>query len=138
MSYKSESHLQKAVLNFFKNNTDQFKLNRFGEEFYYNSGKADIVAVNPENQVFVFELKLFNWKKALNQAYRGTSFAHYSYVILPESQVKNALRYKNEFEIRNVGLCSFNRAKLKIEIKAKKTSPLHQWLMTKAQNYAEI
>lgn len=75
-------------------------------EFDYRRGRTDVVAVDSGGTVLAFEAKLSRWKDALHQAYRNTSFAHRSYVLLPESAVPAAHRYALQFKRRGVGLCS--------------------------------
>src|SRR5688572_26729151 len=52
-------------------------------EFNYVEGKVDVVGSNVDGDLFSFEAKLNRWKTAVHQAYRNTSFSHYSYVVLP-------------------------------------------------------
>src|SRR5438132_10558829 len=78
----------------------------FAEEFYYLSGRTDVVAITEEGDVIAFEAKLQDWKEALHQAYRNTCFAHESYVVVPCHVARRAIRSDAEFTRRGVGLCT--------------------------------
>ena len=56
---------------------------RLGTEFYYQRGRADVVAVLEDGTVIAFEAKLKRWKDALRQAYRNLCFADASFVVTP-------------------------------------------------------
>jgi hypothetical protein len=45
---------------------------------------ADEARVRPGSEIWAFELKLRDWRRALYQALRYRSFAHYAVVVLPE------------------------------------------------------
>jgi hypothetical protein len=47
---------------------------------------------------FAFEIKRANWARALVQAFRYASFAHYSYVIMDAYYVHRALQHIEQFE----------------------------------------
>jgi hypothetical protein len=51
-----------------------------------------------------FEMKLFDWRKALQQAYRYKYYADMSIVVLPEEKVTRALQSRSLFEALGVGL----------------------------------
>lgn len=54
------------------------------------------------------ELKLDKWKKALQQASMGRSFAEYRYVAIDESHLDPALENIGKFKENNIGLISIN------------------------------
>lgn len=101
-------------------------------EFVFTGGKTDIIGVTGASTVHSFEAKLKRWRDCLQQAYRSTSFAHYSYVLLPEDVVHNALQEPDEFRKRGVGLCSFANGKVRLHIRPQKQSPLQPWLTKRA------
>lgn len=74
-------------------------------EFFYNRGRADLVAVSEDGKVIAFEAKLKRWKTALHQAYKNKCFADLSYVVLPEDSALCASRYSGEFIRRGICLC---------------------------------
>lgn len=133
--YKLEKEL---VEDFGKKTLDlnaPFQLLNCAFEFNYRSGRADIIALSKGDFLFAFEAKLSQWRVALNQAYRTTSFAHFSYVVLPISKIKPALKQRHEFEKRGVGLCSVGVNGIEIEIPATQQDPLQPWLTDCALSY---
>ena len=123
----------------FKNNLlpldHPFRITELADEFNYLNGRVDVIAKSEEGLLIAFEAKLKKWRIALNQAYRNSSFAHLSYVVLPTDSAMNALKNYNEFLKRGVGLCSVNSEGIKIEINAKKNKPLQPWLTDSAFNF---
>ena len=97
-------------------------------EFNYTEGKTDRIALDTAGNVFAFEMKLIKWRQALHQAYRNSSFAHYSYVVLPSAIARTAIKNEAEFQKRRVGLCSIDESGIKIEIEAPRSEPLRPWL----------
>ncbi|MCM8885616.1 MAG: hypothetical protein LC541_20345 [Candidatus Thiodiazotropha sp.] len=89
---------------------------------------------NPINQIYAIEAKLRDWKKALYQATRYHEFAHQSWVLLDHYYSGIALKNKNEFIKRNVGLASIERdGKLSIHINSVTSaprSPYRYWFAT--------
>lgn len=57
---------------------------------------------------FSFEFKLYNWKRALTQAYRYKAFNHKSYVIMDHKYVHRAIDNLNFFIRSNIGLASID------------------------------
>ena len=97
-------------------------------EFNYSGGRTDVVAVNQNGAVLSFEAKLFKWKDALHQAHRNTTFAHYSYVVLPSTAAQAALRSKEQFEKRGVGICTVDGSGVRVGLEARRHEPLKPWL----------
>ncbi|MDP2983663.1 MAG: hypothetical protein Q8O92_10090 [Candidatus Latescibacter sp.] len=54
------------------------------------------------------EMKRENWQRALTQAYRYKSFAHYSIVILDAFYVHRAKKALDEFRNANIGLAGLS------------------------------
>lgn len=54
------------------------------------------------------EIKRYDWKRALSQAYRYKSFAHYSIVVLENAYVHRAKKAIEEFKSANIGLASLS------------------------------
>lgn len=79
-------------------------------------GIPDLVAVTYEEDLegkavlraVAFELKLSNWKRALDQAFRYKSFASESYVLMDSAKIQPALRHVEEFRRANVGLAAID------------------------------
>ena len=74
--------------------------------------------------IISFELKLKNWQRAIEQAFRYRNFSNLSYVILDESNIKPALKKIELFSLYNIGLATFNKDKeLKVFFQPKINSP---------------
>ncbi len=112
-----------------------FSIKNYACEFNYLSGRIDIIATNKNKYLYAFEVKLSKWKDALQQAYRNSSFTHFSYVLLPSYSLKNALKFEEEFKIRRIGLCTVINFQLTIVIKAPRNKPIQPWLTSSALNY---
>jgi hypothetical protein len=137
--YKLESHLVKDLESHLINSENPFTQLNIAFEFDYKNGRTDVIGLTDDGHLIAFEAKLTRWRDAVHQAYRSTSFAHYSYVVLPKSAVENALRESHEFERRGIGLCSIDpsvaSSVINIEIPAEKKEPLLRWLTNKALEY---
>ncbi len=112
MRFNSESEMSmyfKELLNrsFSENNIDII------EEFSGLFGIPDYLLVekneNSLKYVIALELKLKNWNRALEQAFKYKSFSNESYVIVDEAAIENVLKHKDEFMHFNIGLASFNK-----------------------------
>lgn len=136
--YKFESILVDDFSAHLEKYKNPFAVSAYAREFNYLNGKVDIIAKSKRGNLFSFEAKLRNWQKALNQAYRSTTFSHYSYVILPLSNAKKVLKYKYEFNRRGVGLCSIENSKVIIEIKASRRKPIQPWLTKSAIQFIGV
>ena len=55
-----------------------------------------------------FEVKIYDWRKALMQANRYRFFSHTPIVVMPTSNVKQALNFLQTFRLLAVGLWSFD------------------------------
>lgn len=89
-----------------------------------------------------FEMKLRNWKRALNQAYRYKSFSEYAYVVMDDKFVEPALRNLDKFKKSNVGLVSINNGRVSRHFIPVKDEPYHwphkEKLLTFIQNNKEL
>lgn len=133
--YKLESELVKEFEESLRFSANPFAEVEIGFEFNYKSGIVDVVAKTINYELISFEAKLRNWRKALSQAYRATSFSHYSYVVLPEAIAFVALEFDWEFISRKVGLCSVASDGISIHISAPRCSPIQPWLTNSALNH---
>lgn len=105
-------------------------------EFGYLRGRTDVVAVDSNDDVIAFELKLVDWPKALEQAYRNTCFTHRSYVVLPEPILNRAERQRDDFERRKVGICYLDGGKVVVSLPSTRQLPLQPWLSDLAASKA--
>ena len=110
---------------------------KLAKEFNYNRGKVDVIALTRYKDIIAFEAKLEKWRVALHQAYRNTCFANYSYVIVPESTAKRAMKHFPEFTDRAVGLCYISDGKLLVAHEAARSEPLQPWLSNRATETLE-
>jgi len=62
----------------------------------------------PNCEIWCFEGKLKNWRRALYQAARYRAFAHRSFVVMPEDFVRPAEANKQSFKLARVGLLALN------------------------------
>lgn len=104
-------------------------------EWDHRSGLVDVLARNGAHALIAFEAKLTDWRRAFLQAYRNTAYANRVFVLLPEKTVHRALREREEFEFRGVGLCSFDGNEVKILIDAVEQDPLLRWLRVRAHEH---
>jgi hypothetical protein len=135
--FLSEKHLSQEFYDAIAGGNAPFNPRFLAHEFDYREGRADVVGSDHHGDLFAFEMKLRKWRDALNQAYRNTSFAHFSYVVLPYKAAQKAVRWRQEFVRRGVGLCSVSNEGVKVEIDAKRLIPLRPWLTQSAINYVE-
>lgn len=107
-----------------------------GAEFDYRDGRTDVITLSGDGELLAFEAKLTQWRVALHQAYRATSFAHRSYVVLPAKVAHRALAHASEFDRRRVGLCAM-RADGTIEVlhQAPRVDPLMPWVSSRAVQF---
>lgn len=135
MEYRYETQLVSDLSDCLTSSQKPFDVEHFAYEFNYINGRVDLLAIKGKGTILSFEAKLSKWKIALNQAYRNSSFTHYSYVVLPDKQIKYAMKNSKEFQIRGVGLCSVKDENLNIIMLAPKKKPLQPWLTKKALKF---
>jgi len=133
--YELESDLVKDFETIISDAPNRFAIIAVASEFNYVEGKVDLIAKNSKGDLVAFEAKLSRWRNALNQAYRNSSFAHYSYVVLPETTLENVVSRVDEFHRRGVGLCFFGSSGLRVEIPAARRNPIQPWLTNMALSF---
>ena len=101
---------------------------QFACEFDYSRGRTDVVVLHESGQLIAVEAKLTKWRSALHQAYRNTCFAHESFVLLPKDMALTAIRFRQEFEARGVGLCYLDGTRVVILQDAASLPPIEPWL----------
>ncbi len=136
MPYASEAALVDAFIACL-----QVGMNPWGDvsvllEFDYQRGRTDVIAVGANGHVFAFEAKLDRWRDALDQAYRNTSFAHRSYVVVPSETAHRAARYQHEFQRRKVGLCCMDNGSLEVLLEPPHVAPILAWLCERVNDLA--
>ena len=105
---------------------------QLAREFFYRSGRTDIIAISSRRLVIAFEAKLADWRTALHQAHRNRCFAHESYVLLPERVALRVMNYELEFNRRRVGLCYVSGHRLVRAIQPAVHTPWQEWLVESA------
>jgi hypothetical protein len=77
------------------------------------------------SEIVAFEAKLRDWKKALWQASRYRTYAHYSWVVLDDCFAKPAVEKVIEFRRLNIGLASIDGdMSLRVHYEPTKAKPL--------------
>lgn len=102
-------------------------------EFDYSSGRTDLLTLTVSDQVVAFEAKLTNWRKAMDQAWRNTSFADKVFVVLPRECARPAIQHQLAFEEVGVGLCLFDEEGIEVAIHSGDHTPVLPWLHRKAR-----
>lgn len=126
--YASEDIFVKEFCSVLESNESPWGQVNIIREFNYKRGRTDVVAVDQNDNVLAFELKLNRWPKAMQQAYRNTCFAHSSFVVLPESIASLAHRYFRDFTLRSIGLCSIKDGEVVVLLPAVHQEPIQPWL----------
>lgn len=73
-----------------------------------NHSISDLDTIVPKFELWAFEAKMADWKKAVKQAYRYGNFANKTTVILPKKAAKNAQKNLSVFRRLRVGLWSYD------------------------------
>ena len=115
MSFKSEKEMTNYIDIFFnKTFKDQNDKIEYYKEFRGLAGRPDYLIIQKEtklqniNYIITVELKLRNWQRALEQAYRYSTYSNESFVIMDSDFVHNAVNNLNQFKKFNIGLASFD------------------------------
>jgi hypothetical protein len=132
---ESEAALVDLFVDLLRSGQSQWGQVGILQEFSYLRGRTDVV-VTTETATIAFEAKLTNWRKALDQAYRNTCFAEQSYVLLPETSAKHAMRCSGEFEERGVGICCIIDHQISVLFTPDSKPPLEPWLTAHARGLA--
>ncbi len=127
-NYSTEERLIEALCILLASQDTPWGEVQVTREFNYSRGRTDVVALDKRSNLVAFEAKLYRWRDALQQAYRNTSFAHFSYVVMPEEVAIRAQLYAHEFDRRSVGLCYPKNGTLIVCLSARKTQPILPWL----------
>jgi hypothetical protein len=134
--FRYEKDLIDTFLHHIDNSPNNWAFDIIIREFDYKNGKTDILA-SKSNHLIAFEAKLSKWKKAVNQAYRNTIYANYSYVVLPESTGSTAFQNIDFFQKHGVGLILVNNEKAWIALSANHIKTNTNWITRKAKHFVE-
>jgi hypothetical protein len=134
-AFRNEAQLVQKILTHFDGGATPWGPLESVTEWDYRTGITDILVRTTSREIIAFEAKLLNWRRALYQAYRNTSFAFKAYVALPEAVAVRAQRYAEHFTRLGVGLCSCGVSGVSILIDAQRgDEPLMEWLTNRAHS----
>jgi hypothetical protein len=135
--YRTEAGLVRAFVSSLHSGAEPWNVQATTQEFPYQSGITDIVAISEGGQVVAFEAKLDRWKDAMHQAYRNTCYSHLSYVLLPEAVAMRAKDALPEFQRRRVGICTVRGGQIVVVHHPEPVQPLQPWLSERASAAAK-
>lgn len=104
-------------------------------EWNHGAGYVDVLARDRKKSLVAFEAKLGDWKRAFMQAYRNTAYADRTYVLLPTGVADRALRQREMFEERGIGLCGFDGVSIEVLLEAAEQPPLLPWIQKRAHEH---
>jgi hypothetical protein len=130
--YSLEADLMRDFQQYLIAPNSPFKIESYAQEFYYMNGRVDVVAVDSRDRLIAFEGKLSRWRHALNQAYRNSAFADWSYVVLPIKIAEIALYSESEFSRRGVGLVAVSMEGIEVFLTPQPGKNLQPWIGQKA------
>jgi hypothetical protein len=133
--FSTEACLVEGFVGALQAGRTPFGLAQVTTEWDHRSGFVDVLVRDRAQTLVAFEAKLADWRRAFMQAYRNTAYANRAYVLLPQKTAHRALRDREEFEFRGVGLCSFDGKTVRILIEASEQDPLLQWLRARAHEH---
>lgn len=112
MSFKTELEMSKLFRDFIFSNINDKDITIL-QEFSGLFGRPDYLIIEKEagavQYVISIELKLKNWRKGLDQAFKYRSFSNLSLVVIDEAQVNLLENVLEEFKHYNIGLGVFNK-----------------------------
>jgi hypothetical protein len=135
--YTSESDLVDEFCMLLQSESTPWGTLKYSVEFNFGTGRTDVVAFSESKNIIAFEMKLHDWKKAINQAFRNTSYANESYVVLPKKRAESIAIHESEFLRRSIGLCYIDDEKIKVLICPKFKVPILPWLSNRALSTIE-
>ncbi|MGD7023603.1 hypothetical protein ACQCVK_13465 [Rossellomorea vietnamensis] len=132
-----------SLLHYNSNRTTRFIYNKIGiqtktiDAWLSKLIKAEIIVnvevgkfrIHPEfllpNVKFIaYEVKLYNWKRALYQAIQYKGFANKSYVVMPHKNIKPAINNLQAFVANNIGLIEvYNDGSFKTILQSRNCRP---------------
>lgn len=139
--FASEDALVVRLVSLLKSSTTQWGPVDVEKEWDYVSGFTDVLACTANGEIVAFEAKLRDWRTAIHQAYRNTTFARRAFVVMPAEVAARVSRSRNDFERHGVGLIGFDGKRLEFLIDApRKEDPLIlPWMHERARaHFADI
>jgi hypothetical protein len=126
--YQTEESLVEEFCALLETDASPWGSLSLAREFSYHNGRTDVVGVDVNGHVIAFEMKLARWTDAMQQAYRNTSFANCSYVVLPKSIADRAEVKLQEFIRRSVGICCIKNGGIVVTLPAVHQTPIQPWV----------
>jgi len=138
MSFKTELEMSKLFRDFIFSNISEKEIIVF-QEFSGLFGRPDYLIIEKKSgsvqYVISIELKLRDWRKGLDQAFKYRSFSNLSLVIIDESKINLLGNIIEEFEHYNIGLGVFNKnGEFKILYLPNYAQPYSKFLVEKMLN----
>jgi hypothetical protein len=130
--FRTETDLVGRIIRYLRGRKTPWGRVQILTEWDYRSGITDILARTSRKEVIALEAKLSDWRRAIYQAYRNTTFARRSYVVLPERVARRAEKNPDVFGNYGVGLCACGDRGLSVLIEAHNSEPLMEWLTKRA------
>lgn len=130
--YLTERALVDGFVEKLRSERTPWRCRHVSTEFFYQRGRADVIALDSDGNVIAFEAKLLKWRVALQQAYRNTCFANRSYVLLPKRVALRASQFLPEFQRRRIGICYAEENEAHILHLAGPIDPVQPWLANRA------
>jgi hypothetical protein len=130
--FRTETELVGRIIRYLSGRKTTWGRVQILTEWDYRSGITDVLARTRRKEVIAFEAKLSDWRRAIYQAYRNTTFAWRSYVVLPERVARRAGKNPDVFGNYGVGLCACDDRGLSVLIEAHNSEPLMEWLTKRA------
>ena len=132
--FRKESGLVRALVRSLKQPDSPVVTLRHAREFDYVSGRTDVLGLLDDDSLVAFEAKLRDWRRALHQAWRNSSFANRAYVALPVGYEWVAEKHRDDFEQLGVGLCFVSGNGIDLAIASRYSEPLMPWLHQRARD----
>ena len=111
-AFSSELEMSNMFINIIHNYIPPIQAFQWHAEVEGFVGIPDFVFISKLDETsevtISFELKLSNWKKALNQAFRYRTFSNVSYVVMDEAFIHRPQNNLQLFTKYNIGLVSLN------------------------------
>lgn len=133
--FTTEASLVERFVGVLQSGRSHFGPLQVTTEWDHRSGFVDVLVRDKSDALVAFEAKLKDWKRAYMQAYRNSAYADRVYVLLPQSMAHRALRDREEFEFRGIGLCAFDGQHVRVIIEAIEQEPLLVWLRNRAHEH---
>src|SRR5690606_4254422 len=104
-------------------------------EWVHSAGSVDVLCRTRSRKLVAFEAKLSDWRRAFHQAFRNGTYANRVYVVLPIHAARIACKHRLLFEAHGVGLCSINRGRVHVHVRATPQPQLLTWVTQRAHSY---